>query len=185
MTTILIVVIAIAVLAIFWLVSSYNRFIHLNAMLKEAWSGIDVQLKRRYDLIPNLVSTVKGYSIHEKNIIEDIVRMRAASMGASGIKEKAAAEQGLTQSLKTLFALAEQYPNLKANENFLALQKELGSLEQELQLARRYYNGTARNYNIAVTTFPSNLIAGTFGFGTSPYFEVTSSDERDVPKINF
>jgi LemA protein len=185
MTTALILVIAIAVLAIFWLIFSYNRFIHLNAMLKEGWSGIDVQLKRRYDLIPNLVSTVKGYSIHEKNIIEDIVRMRAASMGTSDIKEKAAAEQGLTQSLKTLFALAEQYPNLKANENFLALQNELGSLEQELQLARRYYNGTARNYNIAISTFPSNIIAGTFGFVTTPYFEVTSSDERDVPKTNF
>lgn len=185
MTTVLIVAIAIAVLVIFWLIFSYNRFIHLNAMLKEGWSGIDVQLKRRYDLIPNLVSTVKGYSIHEKNIIEDIVRMRAASMGTSNIQEKAAAEQGLTQSLKTLFALTEQYPNLKANENFLALQQELGSLEQELQLARRYYNGTARNYNIALTTFPSNIIARPFGFITTPYFEVTSSDERDVPKINF
>lgn len=185
MTTLLIVVLVIAALLIFWLIASYNRLVHLNAMVKEGWSGIDVQLKRRYDLIPNLIATVKGYSLHEKNIIEDIVRMRAASMGASSITEKAAAEQGLTQSLKTLFALAEQYPNLKANENFLALQKELGSLEQELQLARRYYNGTARNYNIAVTTFPSNMIAGPFGFAPTPYFEVTSSDERDVPKVNF
>jgi LemA protein len=185
MTTVLIVVIVMAVLAVFWLISSYNRFVHLNALLKEGWSGIDVQLKRRYDLIPNLVSTVQGYSIHEKSIIEDIVRMRAASMGASGVKEKATAEAGLTQSLKSLFAIAEQYPNLKANENFLALQKDLGLLEQELQLARRYYNGTVKNYNIAVTTFPSNMIARIFGFEAVPYFEVATSHERDVPKINF
>jgi LemA protein len=179
------IVIAIVTLTVFWLIFSYNRFVRLDALLKEGWSGVDVQLKRRYDLVPNLVSTVKGYSIHEKNIIEDIVRMRAASMGASGIQEKATAEAGLTQSLRTLFAIAEQYPNLKANENFLALQKELSLLEHELQLARRYYNGTARNYNVAVTTFPSNVSARMFGFATTPYFEVTASDMRDVPKVHF
>lgn len=185
MTTIMIIgAITVTVIAL-WLIFSYNRFIQLNALLKEGWSGIDVQLKRRYDLVPNLVSTVKGYSIHEKNIIEDVVRMRAASMGASGITEKATAEAGLTQSLKTLFAIAEQYPNLKANENFLSLQKDLNSLEQELQLARRYYNGTARNYNVGVTTFPSNIIAGMLGFATAPYFEITNSDMRDVPKVHF
>lgn len=185
MVTALLIILAVVLLPALWLIVSYNHFIRLNALLQEAWSGIDVQLKRRYDLIPNLVSTVKGYSIHEKGIIEEIVRMRAASLGASGVQEKATAEAGLTQSLKTLFALAEQYPNLKANENFLALQKELGALEQELQLARRYYNGTARDYNVAVATFPSNLSAKLFGFAGAPYFEVTAADMRDVPKISF
>ena len=185
MATLMIIIIALAAFVGLWLVSSYNCFIKLDALVKEGWSGIDVQLKRRYDLIPNLVSTVKGYSIHEKSIIEDVVRMRAASLGASGIQEKATAEAGLTQSLKTLFAIAEQYPNLKANENFLALQKELSTVEQELQLARRYYNGAARNYNVAVTTFPSNVMAKLFGFATAPYFEVTSSEMREAPKITF
>lgn len=176
---------AVFVLFALWIVSSYNSLVSVKVMVQEAWSGIDVQLKRRYDLIPNLLETVKGYSIHEKNIIENITSMRAASMGATGVREKETAEIGLTHSLKSLFAIAEQYPNLKANENFLALQKELSAVEQDLQLARRYYNGAVRNYSVLLIKFPSNIIAKIFGFQSVAYFEITESEERSVPKIKF
>jgi LemA protein len=168
-----------------WVMTSYNGLIHSNSLVQEAWSGIDVQLKRRYDLIPNLVNIVKGYSIHEKSIIEDIVNARAASMGAGNIKDKEKAELSLNSSLKTLFALAEAYPNLKANENFLSLQNELSNIENELQLSRRYYNGTVRNYMIKIMQFPSNIIANMFGFSSAAYFETTRAEERDVPEIKF
>lgn len=181
----LIISIAVVVLFVMFIIMNYNRLVHLKLLVQEAWSGIDAQLKRRYDLIPNLVETVKGYSLHEKNIIEDITRMRAISMGASGAADKESAEIGLTNSLKTLFALAEQYPNLKANENFLALQKELSAVEQELQLARRYYNGTVRNYNFSIASFPSNLVAKAFGFYATAYFEISQPHERDVPSAKF
>lgn len=176
---------AVVVLFVLWVVLSYNSLVHVKVMVQEAWSGIDVQLKRRYDLIPNLLETVKGYSIHEKSIIDSIASMRAASMGATGVRDKESAEVGLTNSLKSLFAIAEQYPNLKANENFLALQKELSAVEQDLQLARRYYNGTVRNYSVLLIKFPSNLVAKIFGFQPEAYFEVTVSEERGVPKIKF
>jgi LemA protein len=182
---ILFFILVIIVLAALWAIGSYNGLVRLRALLNEAWSGIDVQLKRRYDLIPNLVATVQGYSFHEKSILEEIARMRAASLGATGIQEKALAENGLMQTLRTLFAVAENYPQLKANENFLTLQKELSVVEQEVQLARRYYNGTARNYNITIATFPSSIIASTFHFDKAPYFEIATSEERDVPKVKF
>jgi LemA protein len=188
MTTLSIILIIIGVvcaLVFFWAIGAYNKFVHLKAMVDEAWSGIDVQLKRRYDLIPNLVSVVKGYSIHEKTILEDIARMRAASIGATTVQDKAQAEAGLTQTLKTLFAVAEQYPDLKANVNFVTLQKELSSVEQEVQLARRYYNGSARNYNVSVVTFPSRIIAGLYGFTKVPYFELSAPNEREVPNVKF
>lgn len=179
------IVIGVIVVFLVFLVAGYNRLVQMRSLVQEAWSGIDVQLKRRYDLIPNLIEIVKGYSIHEKSIIEDLVRARAASMGATDVSDKEKAEVNLNQSLKTLFAIAEQYPNLKANENFLALQKELSTVEHELQLARRYYNGAVRNYTITITQFPSNIIANTFGFTTMPYFEITQAQERDVPRIKF
>jgi len=170
---------------VMWVMTSYNGLVHSKSLVQEAWSGIDVQLKRRYDLIPNLVNVVTGYSIHEKSVIDAIVNARAASMGATKVDEKEKAELGLNNSLKTLFALAEQYPDLKANENFLALQKELSSLEDELQLSRRYYNGTVRNYMIKIMQFPSNIIAKMFGFTSAAYFETTQAEERDVPEIKF
>lgn len=188
MTTLFITLLSIlgvAVLIALWAVGRYNGFIHLKTMLDEAWSGIDVQLKRRYDLIPNLVSVVKGYSIHEKTVLEEVVRLRSVAMSAHTVAEKSAAETGLAGTLKTLFAVAEQYPNLKANENFLTLQKELSQIEQELQLARRYYNGTARNYNASVLSFPGNIIANFFNFTQAQYFELNSAQEREVPKIQF
>ena len=176
-----------AILVIFgiWLISGYNRLVHLKALVDEGWSGIDVQLKRRYDLIPNLVETVKGYSIHEKSIFTDIAKMRAASMNAGSVEEKAAAESGLTQALRTLFAVVENYPDLKANQNFLKLQDDLSGIEHELQLARRYYNGTARQYNVVVQSFPTSIIAGITGFQRAAYFEITQAAERENPKVSF
>lgn len=168
-----------------WVIMIYNGLVYSKSLVQEAWSGIDVQLKRRYDLIPNLVNIVKAYSIHEKNIIDDIVNARAASMGAIKVDQKEKAELSLNSSLKTLFALAEQYPNLKANENFLALQKELSNVEDELQLARRYYNGSVRNYTVEIGQFPLNIIAKIFEFTSIPYFEVTQAEERNVPEIKF
>ncbi len=184
-TTIALITIAILALTILWAIGSYNRFVQLKALLNEAWSGIDVQLKRRYDLIPQLVTVVKGYSIHEKSIFEELGRMRAAAIGASNVEQKSVAEAGLSQTLKTLFAVAENYPELKANENFLMLQKEMSLIEQELQMARRYYNGTARNYNVATVQFPSTIIARTFGFQPAAYFELNASEERNVPPVQF
>lgn len=174
----------IIILGLLWLVSSYNTLVRLRALAQEAFSGMDVQLKRRYDLIPNLVATVKQYSIHEKTLFEDIARYRAAAISSGSIEGKIQAEQGLTGALKTLFAVAENYPELKANENFMHLQKELGNLEHEIQLSRRYYNGAVRNYTVSITTFPSALVAGIFNFAAMPYFEVNSS-ERENPSVKF
>lgn len=185
MSYVVIALLAICLILGLWIIINYNRLMHLKLMAQEAWSGIDVQLKRRYDLISSLVDVVKGYNLHEKNIIENIVQMRAVSMGAIKVQDKEAAEIGLNNSLKNLFALAEQYPNLKASENFLALQHELGHVEQELQLSRRYYNGTVRNYNLRIVQFPSNLIAQKFGFYPLSYFEITQPNEKNVPSTKF
>ncbi len=167
-----------------WAMGAYNSLVSLKAHADEGWSGIDVQLKRRYDLVPNLVGVVQGYSIHEKEVLENVTKMRSVAMHAQTIEQKVEAQQGLTSALKTLFAVAENYPNLKANENFLGLQQQLSALETEIQLSRRYYNGAARNYNITVQRFPSNIIAGFFRFEKSPYFEIGSS-ERENPQVKF
>ena len=168
-----------------WCIGIFNSLVRLHAMVSEGWSGISVQLKRRADLIPNLVAVVKQYSIHEKGVLEEVTRMRSVSMQATSITDKVQAEAGLTGALKTLFAVAENYPNLKANENFMALHKDLGSLEDELQLSRRYYNGAARNYNIIAQSFPSSLVARMTGFVLAPYFELDSESERQVPTVQF
>ncbi|HBY06128.1 TPA: hypothetical protein DEG75_04265 [Candidatus Dependentiae bacterium] len=168
-----------------WFMQGYNALVRVKALLDEAWSGIDVQLKRRYDLIPNLVAVVKQYSIHEKEVLENIARMRSLSMQATDVAQKAQAEGQLTSALKTLFAVAENYPQLKANENFMSLQTDLGALEQDLQLARRYYNGAARNFNVLVNMFPSRIIAGITGFVAAKYFELDSAEERNAPRIQF
>lgn len=178
-------VLIVVAIAMLWVVMRYNSLVHLKALVDEGWSGIDVQLKRRYDLIPNLVAVVKQYSIHEKEVLEQVTKMRSASMGAHTVDEKIAAEKGLTSALKTLFAVAENYPTLKANENFLSLQQQLSTIETEVQLARRYYNGAARNYNSTVGSFPTNVIANTFHFSRVPYFELTTAAEREAPKVKF
>ena len=178
LSIILLIMLAVMILFLIWIISTYNRLITLSNILKEAWSGIDVQLKRRYDLIPNLLETVKGYSKHEKSVFEEVTKARAQSINAHGIQEKSEAEAGLTHALKTLFAVAENYPELKANENFIALQKELAAIEDEIQLSRRYYNGTVRNYMIILTSFPSNTIARMAHFEPEVYFEISEETEK-------
>ena len=154
-------------------------------MVEEAWSGIDVQLKRRTDLVPNLVSTVKGYAAHERETLEEVIRMRNQAQSAQGVGETAQAQGLLGQALGRLFALAERYPDLKANANFSQLQATLGEIEDEIQLARRYYNGSVRNLNVAVESFPSNLVARRFGFSKAEFFELESAAERAVPTVSF
>lgn len=182
--SILLIVGIVLALILLWFITGYNRLVKLKALLDEGWSGIDVQLKRRYDLIPNLVATVKQYSLHEKGILESIAQARAASISAPTIEQKSSAELELSKSLRTLFAVAENYPDLKANQNFLSLQDELSKLESDIQLSRRYYNGTARNYNIAVQTFPTSVIASVARFSKADYFEASSA-ERDTTQVTF
>lgn len=183
--TVFLIIGAVLVLLLMMLVQMYNSLVRLKALTDEGWSGIDVQLKRRYDLIPNLVAVVKQYSIHEKELLEKVAELRSASMKTTDVAQKSLNESQISSTLKTLFAVAENYPNLKANENFMSLQKDLGVLEEEIQLARRYYNGAARNYNISVRSFPSNMVAGMTGFAAVAYFELDNPAERTNPKITF
>ena len=162
--TFIYIIVAIVVVVLLWLMFSYNRFITFINRAKEAWADIDVQLKRRYDLIPNLVNTVKGYATHESTAFEKVTQARAAAMGASNINDKAVAENGLAGALKSVFAIAEAYPELKANQNFLALQTELSDTENKIQAARRFYNGNVRDLNTSLEVFPGNIIAGAFHF---------------------
>lgn len=172
-TTIILIVLALIVI---WIVASYNRLITLTNRAKEAWADIAVQLKRRYDLIPNLVETVKGYAAHESSAFENVTKARSAAMGATGTADKAKAENQLSGALKTLFAVSEAYPDLKANQNFLQLQQELGDTEDKIQAARRFYNTTVMALNIALQSFPSNLVASSFRFKPMDLFELSESD---------
>jgi LemA protein len=178
----IILFIAIAGIVI-WFVITYNLFIRDKNLIKEAWSGIDVQLKRRHNLIPNLVASVKGYSKHEKTLFEDITRKRSEAVKFESIKEKAPAESDLSGMLKNLFIVAENYPDLKASENFLNLQIQLTEIEDQLQYARRYYNGAVRNYNIRVESFPSNILAGILNFKQENFFEITLATEKVTPEV--
>lgn len=155
----------------------YNRFIKLKNQVKEAYGGVEVQLKRRHDLIPALVETVKGYQIHEKSTLEKVAALRTQNIGSSGIRKKAKTEGKITKTLKSLFALAEAYPELKADQQFLKLQKNLVEVEDTLQMARRYYNGAVRLYNTFRESFPSNLLAHLFGFPEEPYFDAPEWQE--------
>lgn len=188
MDTIMIVLLvlgAAALLIILWVIGVYNNLARLNTLIEEAWSGIDIQLKRRYDLIPNLVAVVKQYSIHEKTVLEEITKFRSESIKATHIPSISAAEGGLTKALHNLFAVVENYPQLKANENFLSLQKELTGIEDEIQLSRRYYNGTVRNYNGVIVTFPASIVASTCSMHKKPYFELNNNNERENVNIQF
>lgn len=167
-----------------YLVFLYNRFVRMQNQCEEGWSGISVQLKRRYDLIPNLVECVKGYTGYEQKTLEQIVEKRSAAINAATPVQKAAAENDLTQSLKSLFALSERYPDLKASNNFIELQNSLNTVEDDLQNARRYYNATVRNYNTAVDSFPSNLIARRFGFAKKEFFDIDDAEKENV-KVTF
>ncbi len=159
-----------------WAIYAYNRFVTLATQIKEAWSDIDVQLKRRYDLIPNLVETVKGYAEHEAGTLEKVTEMRTRAMNATVPAEKAEAENLLSGALKSLFAVSENYPNLKANENFLELQRELSDTENKLQAARRFYNSVVKELNAAVQMFPGNLIAGWGGFKMETFFTLAENE---------
>ena len=171
------IILGIVVLVLIWLAASYNGFVRLINMAKEAWSDIDVQLKRRYDLIPNLVNTVKGYATHESSAFENVTRARAAAMGAQSIEEKGKAENMLSGALKSIFALAEAYPELKANQNFLSLQSELAGTEDKIQASRRFYNTTVMTLNTAEQSFPGNIIASSFGFKPMDLFELGEDEQ--------
>jgi LemA protein len=179
------IVLGIIILIALWAVAIFNKLVKNRNLVLEGWSGIDVQLKRRYDLIPNLVETVKGYAGHEKEVLAKVVELRNSAAQAQTVSEKAPIENMLTQTLRQLFALAEAYPDLKANQNFLDLQGQLSEIEEQIQFARRYYNGTARDMNILVQSFPSNLIARSFGFNEADYFEIELTTERETPKVEF
>jgi len=173
------------VLVFLWLVATYNGLIRRKNRVNEAWADIDVQLKRRYDLVPNLVEIVKGYMQHERQVFENVTHARAQAMGAKSEKERARAENMFSQTLKTLFALAENYPDLKANQNFLELQRELTDTEDKIQAARRFYNSNVRDYNTAIETFPAKVIATSFGFGPRELFELEEAGEREAVKVKF
>lgn len=179
--------IALAVLAaaVIYLITVFNSLVRLRNLAREGWSGIAVQLKRRTDLVPNLVETVKAYAAHERAVFEEVTAMRSSSIAAHDVNGQAEAEQGLQASLGKLFAIAEAYPELKANKNFLALQQQLAEIEDQLQMARRYYNGTVRNLNIVIQSFPNNLLAGLLGFREQPYFELDDGSEAVVPGVAF
>lgn len=166
-------------------VSAYNGLVRLRNAVENAWSDIDVQLKRRYELIPNLVETVRGYAGHEQQTFEKVIAQRNRAMAAGGPAERAEAEGELTRTLKTLFAVAEAYPDLKANEGFLSLQGELSNLEEAIQNARRYYNAVVRDLNTSCEVFPSNLVANAFGFTQREYFELDDDAERSAPQVQF
>ncbi|HAO64941.1 TPA: hypothetical protein DCQ44_03105 [Candidatus Taylorbacteria bacterium] len=170
------IIIAIVVLVLLWLMFSYNRFITFINRAKEAWADIDVQLKRRYDLIPNLVSTVKGYAAHESGTLEKVTQARNMAMGATNIADKAQAENMLSGTLKSLFAVTEQYPDLKANQNFLDLQAQLTDTEDKIQAARRFYNTNVRDLNTALEVFPGNVIAGAFHFSKMEFFNLEGDE---------
>lgn len=183
--TILLIVLAVIIL---WAIMAYNRFITLRTRVKEAWADIDVQLKRRYDLIPNLVEAVKGYASHEKSVFEKVTEARTRAFNAEkkgDVKEVAEAENMLSGALKSLFAVSENYPDLKASENFIELQRELSDTENKIQAARRFYNTNVRDLNIRIETFPSNMIANAFKFIKEPFFEIEDDKERENVKVSF
>jgi LemA protein len=180
-----IVLLVIVVAVALWIMGAYNGLVRSRNEIDNAWSQIDVQLKRRHDLIPNLVETVKGYAAHESGTLEAVINARNRAMSAGSIDDKIAAENQLTGALKSLFALSEAYPNLKANTNFMALQEELTSTENKVAFARQFFNDRTLDYNTRTQVFPTNIIAGMFNFGRKPFFEVTEAAEREAPKVSF
>lgn len=178
------VIIGLIIIAVIWIIAVYNGLIGLKNRVEEAKSDIDVQTKRRYDLIPNLVETVKGYAKHEKGVFTDVTKARTMAMGARGMAKKAQAENMLTDALKSVFAVAENYPELKANENFSKLQDELTGTEDKIEASRRFYNGNVRDFNTRIQVFPNNIIAKNLGFSKKELFEA-GSQEREAVKVDF
>jgi LemA protein len=184
MTVIWIVVAIVAVLAL-WAVFTFNGLVRRKNVTQEAWSGIETQLKRRADLIPNLVESVKGYASHEQSTFEEVTKLRSQSQGQSDPAQRAQTEQAITAAIGKIMAVAEAYPQLRATENFQMLQKDLADIEDQIQLARRYYNGAVRDYNVMIQQFPSNLVAGMGGFTPAQFFEIDNAADRAVPKVSF
>ena len=179
------IILVIVLLIVIWIIFTYNRLVTLKNRVQEAWSDIDIQLKRRYDLIPNLIETVKGYASHEKEVFEKVTEARTRAMEAKGMKEKEEAENYLSQTLKTLFAVAENYPNLRASENFQKFQDELTDTEDKIQAARRFYNANVRDLNILIESFPTNIIASIFAFKKMEFFQIGAEEEREAVKVKF
>jgi len=179
------IILIVIVIIIFWGILIYNDLVRLKNQVQEAWADIDVQLKRRYDLIPNLVETVKGYASHEKEVFEKVAEARSMAMGAKTVKERSEAENALSSTLKTLFAVSENYPELKASQNFLELQRELRDTEDKIQAARRFYNSNVRDLNIKIETFPANIVASMFKFKKMDFFELEFPQEKEAPKVKF
>ena len=168
-----------------FLVGIYNRLVKFRVRTEDGWSSIDVQLKRRYDLIPNLVETVKGYAKHERETLENVIKARQAGIDASSVEEQAQAENMITGALRQIFALSEAYPDLKANQNFGQLQEELSSTENKITFSRQHYNDTVRQYNTALETFPNNIVGGMFGFAGRDFFEIEVAEQREAPQVKF
>ena len=173
------------VLIALWIIFMYNSLVRLVHRTKEAWADIEVQLKRRHDLIPNVVETVKGYASHERDVLENVTKARTSAVSAKSAADQAKAENMLSNTLKTLFAVSENYPDLKANANFLDLQRELADTENKIQASRRFYNANVRDLNIRIEQFPTNLIAGSFGFAKREFFEAETPEEREPVKVKF
>lgn len=183
--SIIYIILIVVVLLVLWAIILYNNFVKLRNRTKEAWADIDVQLKRRYNLIPNLVETVKGYAVHEKELFEKVTKARTMAMGAQAPKERGEAENILSGTLKSLFAVSENYPDLKASTNFLELQRELRDTEDKIQAARRFYNGNVRDLNTKIESFPNSIIASMFNFEKMELFELKAPEERETPKVKF
>ena len=181
----LIIVLVIIAIVVLFGVGVYNKLVKFRTLVEEAWSGINVQLKKRHDLIPNLMETVRGYATHERETFESVTRARTSAIQAQDVKAQEVAENQLSGALMRLMAISERYPELKANQNFMQLQEQLGIIETDIEKSRRYYNGAVRQKNIAIDTFPSNLVANMFNFSKSPFFELESEAEKAVPQIKF
>lgn len=179
------IILGVIVLIGIYLMSAYNGLVKNKNLVAEGWSGIDVQLRRRADLIPNLIETVKGYAAHEDKLFHDIAELRAKSIAGGSVADQSAVGQAMSQALGKLFAVAEAYPELKADANFRDLQDKLAGIEDEIQLSRRYYNGAVRNYNTMIESFPTNLIANNFKFEKAEFFEIGDAAAREVPKVDF
>ncbi|HOF44685.1 MAG TPA: LemA family protein [Candidatus Pacearchaeota archaeon] len=184
MITELMIIIGIVVVLLLYIILTYNGLVTLRNRVKESWSDIDVQLKRRYDLIPNLVEVVKGYASHEKETLERVITARNVAMSANGAKEKGEAENILSGALKNLFALSENYPDLKASTNFLELQRELADTENKIQAARRFYNGNVKDFNTKIEMFPTNIVANMFNFKANDFFSI-ADEEKENPQVKF
>ncbi|HWN72213.1 MAG TPA: LemA family protein [Solirubrobacterales bacterium] len=185
MTIVIIVVVVVLILAVLYYIGKRNSIIASRNRVDESWSGIDVQLKRRHDLVPNLVETVKGYAEHESATFEKTTQARAAAMQAQGVEETAKAEQQLTQALADVKAVAENYPTLRATENFQQLSRNLSELEDEIQASRRIYNSNVQSYNTSIQQFPGSIIANQGGFTPREYFEIEDASERNAPQVSF